>query len=219
MHKASAFLSNLSSQPCDLWPSANTQCWPVTHNAEMQCQVTLWDQWKRPPEWRHPHCLPYRSCLSWQLPVNIFPLPAFPSILQTNWAVSNEEPIAATWIMVMSFRLISETVSTCNVLKEQQLWRAMSVRRFCTCTWALLTEGRTHRCPDMALSDSMGFSFSTSQYLLCRSYDRGIRASTGFLRVCFGWVGCCSWRTEGELWSIRCNHPPPNALTHGLFSQ
>jgi len=160
MHKASAFLSNLSSQPPDLWPSANTQRWPVTHKAEMQCQVTLQDRLKRPQEWRHPHCPLHHSCFSWQLPVNIFPLPAFFSLLQTNWLVSNEEPIAATWIMVMSFRLISETMSTCNVLKEQQLWREMSVQSFYTCTWALLAVGRTHHRSDMALSDSMGFSFS-----------------------------------------------------------
>lgn len=39
--KASAFLGNLSSQPPSLRPFANTQRWPVTHNADVQRQVTL----------------------------------------------------------------------------------------------------------------------------------------------------------------------------------
>ncbi len=116
--------------------------------------------------------------------------------------------------MVISFRVVSESVSSCNVLRRQELWRERSVRRFCTSTWALLAVGRRHHCIDMVLSDSMGFSFWC---LAGTSYDRG----TGMSKcVCVGCGGCFSRRaTVGELWSIGCNQPPPTALTHWLVSQ
>lgn len=175
MHKASTFLRSLSSQPptpTPLWPWTNTQCWPVTHNAETQCQVTLQDLLKRPQQWRHPHCPLDYSVERWQLSVNISPLPDFFFFPQTNWQISNEKPIAATWIMVMSFRMVSEAVSAFNVLRKLRLWREISVQRFCPSTWALLAVGKTQHHTDIALSDSMGFSFSPSQCLVCGSYDR-----------------------------------------------
>lgn len=113
--------------------------------------------------------------------------------------------------MVMSFRMVSEAVSTFNVLRKLRLWRERSVQRFCPSTWALLAAGKTQHHTDIALSDSMGFSFSPQT-----SSVSGVRIlwqSHWDERARLKWVGCLTQKmTVGELWSIQCNQPPPTAM-------
>ena len=73
--------------------------------------------------------------------------------------------------MVISFRVVSESVSPCNVLKEAGALKARMKKRFVQrflhkhLDSAGTEKGRHHRI-DMALSDSMGFSFSPSSQCL-----------------------------------------------------
>lgn len=68
----------------------------------------------------------------------------------------------------------------------------------------------------MALSDSMGFSFSRSWCLVDRSYDRGWDEQGLRLEAVLDEWRRMLFTEDGSRRAVinRCNQPPPTALTH-----
>lgn len=106
---------------------------------------------------------------------NIFPtLQWFPLFLAlNNCHLLNKEPNGTKWVIVISFRVVRESMSTPNVLRG--LWWDKSFFGDAShhSIWTLLAVGRRDLYTDMVLSDSMGFSFPSRWCSVGWSYDRG----------------------------------------------